>query len=488
MALKSFFNLLIILLCFHKIFNKRTCKTEILRSFELHSRITPNYNNSLCGNIEKNCCTKHDQMKMHKVWNDDVVHSLQGYYSDSVTKFENYVGGFVNRKDDLLLKEIITAFKKSKPEPTKQVIEHLEKIEKEINSKPQKYYIDISRPIPDELKKQYKQTTHIRKSLYCSLCNWDNHEYINNEIMTITYKDKFCKTLIAKNIDLWSDKYVEIYNLALLMDEFVYIISNLRLIPNQSDRELLHKLKISTKACAENQADKTHCHILCEEYNVNRKSYLFDGEQKLIDDFLEIFNKVYNALITTNEFHKLFSMREDTYISTDFYKTSITKNKLPESKNKKEEPKENPLSSVSHKSFIEIDHHFSPVQIETLDDEYNPLALYKMIEEPIDISDFVVKINNTRGINPFEDGKSMYFDVDSKALLATIDGQGTNPLTVNEIIEDSVKDMLDTIGIFDMSNFVIDCTLEFQKVVNSKKQEEELEKLKKMMLIKKMKI
>lgn len=486
MKLKSFFILLLILLSFQKINNKRICKTQILRSFELHSRITPNYNNSLCGNIEKNCCTKHDQMKMHKTWNEEVVHSLENYYSDSIKKFEDFVSGFVQRKDDLLLKEIIIDFKKSKPEPTKEVISHLEKIEKQFNTQDQKYYIDAARPVSGMLKAQYKQTIHIRKSLYCSLCNWSNHEYINNEILTITYNEKFCKSVIAKNIDLWSDKYVEIYNLALLMDEFVYIVSNLRLIPNKFDRGILHKYRVVTKACVENQADKENCLALCKEYNVNRKSYLFDGEQKFIDVFLEEFNKIYDVLISKDRFNNLFLVREDTYINTDFFKTSILNKKLPESKEKKE-IEENPLSSVTNKSFIEVDHHFSPIQIETLDDEYNPLGLYKMVDQPIDISDFIVKIDETHGIDPFQDGKAMYFDVPSEGLLATLDGQGKNPLTVNEIIEDSVKNMLDTIEIFDMANFVNDCMLEFDKVVNQKKQEEKLKMLK-MMKVKKMKL
>lgn len=38
----------------------RTCKTSLLRSLELHSRLTANENLSLCPKIFLNCCTNYD--------------------------------------------------------------------------------------------------------------------------------------------------------------------------------------------------------------------------------------------------------------------------------------------------------------------------------------------------------------------------------------------------------------------------------------------
>ena len=48
---------------------RRTCKTQILRSLRFESRITPNKVNAICPMIGLNCCTNHDIMKMHKLWN-----------------------------------------------------------------------------------------------------------------------------------------------------------------------------------------------------------------------------------------------------------------------------------------------------------------------------------------------------------------------------------------------------------------------------------
>lgn len=55
----KFFCLLFIFL-FKNINSRRSCKTDILRSFTLHGRITPDKTNVLCPNVEWNCCTTHD--------------------------------------------------------------------------------------------------------------------------------------------------------------------------------------------------------------------------------------------------------------------------------------------------------------------------------------------------------------------------------------------------------------------------------------------
>lgn len=66
--MKSVFFLIIVALLITRAKTGRSCKTELLRSFHLHSRITPNRINVLCPNIEYNCCTNHDQMRIHKKW------------------------------------------------------------------------------------------------------------------------------------------------------------------------------------------------------------------------------------------------------------------------------------------------------------------------------------------------------------------------------------------------------------------------------------
>ena len=65
----------------------RVCLTEVIRSLGFHGRLTPNNTNSLCPKVLFNCCTKHDQMKMHKLWNKRTSFVLNAYYKGSIQEF-----------------------------------------------------------------------------------------------------------------------------------------------------------------------------------------------------------------------------------------------------------------------------------------------------------------------------------------------------------------------------------------------------------------
>lgn len=67
--MKIFTLILILILSKNLMAAKKLCTLDILRSFGYHSLITPNRSNKLCPSIKLNCCTKHDQMKMHKTIN-----------------------------------------------------------------------------------------------------------------------------------------------------------------------------------------------------------------------------------------------------------------------------------------------------------------------------------------------------------------------------------------------------------------------------------
>lgn len=92
---------------------------------------------------------------------------------------------------------------------------------------------------------------------------------------------------------------------ALLLDEFIYLISNQRLIKYSADRAILHKYKIMVTKCKGNPK----CFDVCKEYNMNKFSYMFDGEGLFIKDFLKKFRKMMDYLIDVKKIKKLFEMK-----------------------------------------------------------------------------------------------------------------------------------------------------------------------------------
>ena len=463
----------------------RQCKTEILRSFGLHSRIVPNRNNPLCPTVGLNCCTKHDQLKLHKAWSEHTKVNLDNYYTNSLETFKNYIEKVIYRKEDFVMKELIEKFKKQIPTPSDELITHLKKIQKIWDKKNRKYYVDIGRPLLIGYKNVYKHTKKLRQSFLCGLCNWHNHDYISPETYTINYDIKFCKKMVKTHIQVWADKYTEFIKLGLLLDEFVYLISNYRIIKSQSDRAAFHKYSILIKKCEKDQSDRSSCDPLCKEFNINKFTYIIDGEPDFLKNFVKEYGKIHEKLTSEKKHKLLFEHRRNNYMTFSFdkfKKDTILQEKFLEVKKKKKVKKRgiNPLEGLkikATKSFIEKVHPTNTVQVETLDDQVNTFTLYRMIEQPIDISQYSIAIQSGWGYNGYKDGKQMNLDEGVEKFVALLHSGGKNPNALSEIIEPSVEKIVKDLQIMDIANFVNDDSLTFRKMVSASKLADKLKKM-----------
>lgn len=75
------------------------------------------------------------------------------------------------------------------------------------------------------------------------------------------------------------------FKLALVLDEYVFLVSHKRLIRFRSDRAILHKYIILMKKCKKNP-NHSMCDTVCEQYNFNKFTYFMDGEGAFIKDFI----------------------------------------------------------------------------------------------------------------------------------------------------------------------------------------------------------
>lgn len=89
-------------------------------------------------------------------------------------------------------------------------------------------------------------------------------------------------------------------------------------------------------------------------------------------------------------------------------------------------------------NFITKIHPKYPLQLETLDDVIDTKTLYKMIDAPLDISDYITKVE-IFGIDIFKDKKKNNFDTKTKEFLALLSSNHADVTNVNEYLEDYVK-------------------------------------------------
>lgn len=93
---------------------------------------------------------------------------------------------------------------------------------------------------------------------------------------------------------------------ALILDEFVELISNYKLIRYNADKGILHKYKIMVDVCSKNPKK---CAGIMKEFNFNKYSYMFDGAEPFIKDFLYRYMKILDMLMNRKETPKLFKRR-----------------------------------------------------------------------------------------------------------------------------------------------------------------------------------
>lgn len=455
----------------------RQCKTEIARSFGLHSRIVPNRNNPLCPSLGLNCCTKHDQLKLHKSWTEHTKDTLENHYQNSLEAFKNFIEKIIYRKDEIEMKALIEKFKKQIPKPSDELIDHLKKIQKLFEKNNAKYYVNIGRPLLINYKHVYKKAKKLRQAFLCGLCNWHNHDAISPETYTFNYNLKFCKKFVKDHIQVWADKYTEFIKMGLLLDEFVYLISNYRIIKSAADRAAFHKFSILIQKCEKDQGDRTACDPLCKEFNVNKFSYIIDGEPDFLNRFVVQYGKIHDKLTSEKKQKFLFEHRRNNYMTFNFdkfKKDTILQKEFIQIKKKVPKKKKgiNPLKGLkikAKKSFIERIHPTNNIQVETLDDQVNTFTLYRMIEAPIDISQYVIAIQNGWGYNPYIDGKQNNLNEDVEKFVALLHSGGKNPNALSEIVEPSVEKIVRDLQIMDIANFVNDDSLEFRKMISASK-------------------
>lgn len=447
----------------------RTCKTSILRSMGFHSRISPNKMNSLCPRITLNCCTYHDQLLMHKLWISQQREDLTYHYIEMRRAF-GQINQVISNKQNILLVDFTKDFvKNAKPEPSKFLVNHLAKISSEFMIENDSFYKNLFKILKKTgLKKFYKEVMKMRESVLCMICDWHNHNFINSESLTISYSVQFCHKMIQNFLPTIYDKYNKIFGMLLILDEWVFLVSGRRLFNSHNDRALFRRYILITARCRKNRGKIEECADFCKQFNVNRFSYMFDGEKKplrefsinfrnFLDDYESDPIKVYAERTKRWNYDNLKHFQDNFSILS----TKITK-----------DPSENTdelntfklkFHSENSKKFFNDPTPSSPIQIEKIDDKRDNLLLFRQNDDPIDISNYIITFQQGYGINLIEEGKHTNLNLSKEKIISLIENKKSSEKALNEYILDPVKDTLKTINVTNVQNWFTDAKLRFKR-------------------------
>ena len=449
----------------------RLCKTSLLRSFGLSSRITANKLTALCPGSEYNCCTKQDQMTMHKTWNKLISTQIELHHQTSLSELK-ILQSVTRSLDSYNLRDIVKKFVKE-VKPDHELKEHLESLLNRFSEYDGTYYTKVIDSLLKDtsLRKNFDETTKLRKSAMCSYCDWHSQRYYNVGSLMVTYKDSFCFGLVDRYISTAYDKFVKLYPVLRTLEEILMILGQVELFEPEI-RQLLIKMEDITRRCEKDRKSLTACQDFCAEFNPNKYSYIYDGE-------VEVARNVFDVL----EYHRMALQRGEA----DFFISEFNKNRrkwnrhnLQEFRSKKSVLQEKPVMEARFmnipkntfnltfkdfrgKRFIENEHPSSPIQLDTFDSELSPYVLYKLADKTIDISNFYVRIDPSRGLNLFT-VEMPNFEASVEQLLGMLHFEVGSVSRISEELDESTLlyiKLLDVKDYYDLNN---DALMKFDRV------------------------
>jgi hypothetical protein len=392
--------------------------------------------------------------------------------------------GLAKFKDRIPMAQILDAFEQfAKPKPSERMMEHLYKVLelwKEIDGKT---LVKKTDALVGKMKIMYKWVKYLRRGVLCGICNWHNHRYFNTENQVITYNKKFCNTMMQKFLDPLSDKYGDLFGYMLMLDEFVYFFTDQHLMEEQIDRKVFHRYYKMIKKCKVNPKDKS-CEDICRHFNVNKFSYMFDGESTVIADYISRFFDVIGSLSgDRQDWLHMFKLKHKRWTKKQF-KNFKTKHSLlikkygkdPTIKKLKKTKMKLEFHNQPKKSYIDRKHPLSHIQVEKLDDQIGATTLYKLMDYPVDISKFMIVFNKKGGLNLFKDSKGTNLRFSTGHILALIQQKGSNANAVNERLDNGIKKMLKNLKLTNLTSFLIDIRLVLDKKKKKNKMMQDIKK------------
>lgn len=453
----------------------RTCRTSLLRSLGYRSRMAPNRYNPLCPNIAHNCCTNLDIMKIHKMWLNGGRRSIQGRHETAIKEFA-VMPKLINKVMTIPFEKIMEKFISVVNPPSTFKI-HLKNVVDTI-IKNQPVFIKAHETILNNksLEKLYNSVGKWRQGVLCSMCNWNNNKFYDLDGKTLVVKTSFCMKAIESNIDFFELKYNQLFKFYTLVDEFSYLTMAKRLMRRDSSKMILRFGNLS-KECALDYKNLEKCSEICKEFNFNRYSEMWDGEPEIMTNTTVAFEKFTERLsaVSEEELPKLFEFRRqeweneniDYYIKTE----SSTSKEIPPQVGKIQiKPYlDFKMTGSTPKKFLDLRLPPNPIQVDMLDDSLNNISLYRINDRPVDITRLVISFDNVKGLDLEKDSRDMDFNLTVDQLLAKINQGGGDVKAMNEIIEDSVKQMIGKVEIADIFEFSTDAKMFFKKFLSAKK-------------------
>lgn len=472
------------------------CKKSILRSFGMTGLEKADKHNALCPGNKNNCCTKLDQMKVHKLWQKHVKSLIINNHKINAAEMEK-VKALVKDRDKINFEEAYKEFKKSK-NPIKFFQEKFKEQEEKWKKFTKKNLENSMKPMKEALKKFKSNILHMRKGFMCAMCGHNSHLYIDPESNSVTYSTAFCMDLITKNINTLKLKYVDVIGYMVTMHNIVEMLFDTQLF-SAVDLKYLETFLPVIESCHAAKDLKT-CKPLCQEFNLNKFTNLWDGEKIPIEFFLNEYGKFKDNLESLDKMKKKFVYNKQKWIQLEQEekkKAEALKKQAEAKSKKKEEKKETKTTPPAKKVLPKVNLSKSDIKslkdnsfkiqflpnsitqtlqktpgpkvakIEGTDNSIEEYFLFRMVPKPIKFSTLEIKIEQL-GLNLHLGAEGNNLETSPEQIIKLIWAKGDEIKPLDEPISDDVRALVDGISIAEISDFVNDESIQFDRLISKR--------------------
>lgn len=345
-----------------------TCKADIMISYGLKAHKEKMKPNILCPKVTNNCCDEISQLKLHKYFSTRFLPYMKQHYEDSNAALVKLQPIFEEKaKIDFkrIQHEYLTANFDIKEDTKVELNKLISKIE-EVNSDTLMLtYADIVKKQPEMLT----ELSTLRSGLICSICNSDNHKFIDFSVGTITYKSSFCSHLIFKYFNHIHNKYYVLMGYLLNLSRLLKLITDTRLFADRNYRESINKYYKSLEKCKTKPDHIDNCTDVCSEFKINQLTPLYDAESKQISELSLAYTKISGKLVAANGLADLFKYDGEKNKNKEVKSETNARQKDSKIDEKKvvEATPLSPLTDEEHLAYI--DSLISKIDADLMEDE-----------------------------------------------------------------------------------------------------------------------
>ena len=286
--------------------------------------------------------------------------------------------------------------------------------------------------------------------------------------------------MIKENIKMLKEKYVDFWDFMMTVAGILEMITDKEFLA-EKDVKYYETMIAHIEACHKSQNPK-NCIPLCQEFNINKFSHIWDGEKIPIEQFKENYDKYYPKIKDKKTQAAQLTYNKAKYDKLEKAQKEAIKAAKEKGQKKTEKKKPVPRAKVSAKEIKTLknysrrmeetaisilDHlktHKAPKteKVEGIDNEAEEYRLYKLSPKPLDFTKFTVKVSSL-GLDLYADAAANNLATDSKQIIQLIFAKGSEIKPINEKISDDVRSLLEESSVKDIQKFVCDFSIEFDR-------------------------